>query len=884
MRLRSLHIENFGKLSGTDMIFDRPMTVILRENGWGKSTLAAFIRIMFYGFSGGAKRSGLDNERRRYRPWNAGGAYGGSLTFEIDGHPYRIERIFGSREKEDLFQVFDEVTGKPTDVFTDRIGEEIFRIDAESFSRTVFTAQMDVSTSSTSVIHARIGDKSQTGGDMERYGEVKDRLKKEQDRLTPDRKTGAISKTRERIAELDGILRGRRSTEDALKKLSGGIAECRRRKDEIDLQQKELAETASKMAESGDRMLLFQRYDDLLGAEKRAAQEAERLRKTFAGGIPANAALETMIREAGTLSGAEMTSFAEHLNEAETEEFNRLIRLFHAGIPEEQELDDLVEKSRRMEKMKHWVAEHRLTEEEEKRLAEGSAYFTAALPEEAEIRAAVGAWERLGKIRSEIESSEAARKALREELRRRSGSERRAAAETNNRIRRILGILIFAAGCAAVFLLTDAGASISRVGFGAAAALAGLMLIGLSFGGRKQQAEERESEEEFQELSDRVRTAREDAAKLEKTVRDFFYHCGMAYAPDRVSDDLYEIRSRAQDYRELLKQYKEFRNSGYEETIGDISAELTEYAQRHHMEIPEEGQWTETLVRMGKDAAEYRILSARNAGARKGREEIRERKARVEEYLRTLGIRPSEPYLNQLTDLRDRTRAYDRAESDFREARCAREVFEAEHEGIAKADRSAPVMSGGELGEKNARLEEEEERILAEKRRLESQAEALREELGRLDEAEEERIEETEKLEKLTRRYAVISKTAEYLEKAAERYSARFLDPVSRSFRKYYRLLTGEDGETFRIDSSLCVRVSECGALREEACFSAGIRDMIGLCSRMAMSDAMYPGEKPFLIFDDPFVNLDDEKQERARKFLDTVSAEYQVIILTCHG
>lgn len=37
---------------------------------------------------------------------------------------------------------------------------------------------------------------------------------------------------------------------------------------------------------------------------------------------------------------------------------------------------------------------------------------------------------------------------------------------------------------------------------------------------------------------------------------------------------------------------------------------------------------------------------------------------------------------------------------------------------------------------------------------------------------------------------------------------------------------------------------------------------------RFALVDAMYPGEKPFLILDDPFVNLDDEKLARGRRSL----------------
>ena len=45
MRLVTCHVENFGKLSDLTVSFTDPSGIQLfcEENGWGKSTLAAFI-------------------------------------------------------------------------------------------------------------------------------------------------------------------------------------------------------------------------------------------------------------------------------------------------------------------------------------------------------------------------------------------------------------------------------------------------------------------------------------------------------------------------------------------------------------------------------------------------------------------------------------------------------------------------------------------------------------------------------------------------------------------------------------------------------------------------------------------------------------------------
>ena len=44
MKLISLHIDNFGQFNNFDYVFEDGINQIVEENGWGKSTLAAFIK------------------------------------------------------------------------------------------------------------------------------------------------------------------------------------------------------------------------------------------------------------------------------------------------------------------------------------------------------------------------------------------------------------------------------------------------------------------------------------------------------------------------------------------------------------------------------------------------------------------------------------------------------------------------------------------------------------------------------------------------------------------------------------------------------------------------------------------------------------------------
>ena len=84
MKLEECYIENFGKLHQMKCGLREGMNSLMTENGWGKTTFAAFLKSMFYGM--GSKKPGTkyDNSdyRKNYYPWQ-GGRFGGYVIFSI---------------------------------------------------------------------------------------------------------------------------------------------------------------------------------------------------------------------------------------------------------------------------------------------------------------------------------------------------------------------------------------------------------------------------------------------------------------------------------------------------------------------------------------------------------------------------------------------------------------------------------------------------------------------------------------------------------------------------------------------------------------------------------------------------------------------------------
>jgi uncharacterized protein YhaN len=158
---------------------------------------------------------------------------------------------------------------------------------------------------------------------------------------------------------------------------------------------------------------------------------------------------------------------------------------------------------------------------------------------------------------------------------------------------------------------------------------------------------------------------------------------------------------------------------------------------------------------------------------------------------------------------------------------------------------------------------------------LQAQLEEWEENKIRLDELNEIQSKEQEK-------YNHILKVQEYLAKAKESITNRYAAPILESFSKYYEMITSASAEDFHIDANTNITVTEQGKQRETNTQSSGYRDLIGICLRVALVDAMYKEEAPVLIMDDPFTNLDDEKMKQAKKFLEYIAEKYQVIYFTC--
>jgi len=140
MKLNKIYISAFGGLKDFTLELHDGLNVIYGNNEDGKSTVAAFIKAMFYG-TGRNTKNLADSIRLKYTPWD-NSAMGGRIFFEHDSKKYCLEREFRKSDSTDRVTLTNLDSGKEVDI-GDNIGQQFFGMSAAAFERSLFIGNGD---------------------------------------------------------------------------------------------------------------------------------------------------------------------------------------------------------------------------------------------------------------------------------------------------------------------------------------------------------------------------------------------------------------------------------------------------------------------------------------------------------------------------------------------------------------------------------------------------------------------------------------------------------------------------------------------------------------------------------------------------------------------
>jgi len=146
MIIEKITVKSFGMIKDMTLEFSESINIIEGQNEAGKSTLAAFIKYMLYGFDAEDERDGEIGERVKRLNWEDGTA-SGSMVVRVKDKRYLITRSteraesVGRAAYKEENSIIDLETGTPA-FGKVSAGEVFFGVDKELFENTAFVGQI----------------------------------------------------------------------------------------------------------------------------------------------------------------------------------------------------------------------------------------------------------------------------------------------------------------------------------------------------------------------------------------------------------------------------------------------------------------------------------------------------------------------------------------------------------------------------------------------------------------------------------------------------------------------------------------------------------------------------------------------------------------------
>ena len=890
MKLIHAHIENFGKLQNYDVDFTDGLNEVIYDNGWGKTTLIAFIRVMLYGFENDRKRSELENERKRFLPWQ-GGTYGGSLVFEKDGKLYRIERVFKNGKGDDAFALYDHETNMKSDAFSGKIGEELFKIDRDSFSKTVFIGQQSCATEVTSQINAKIGKVSAQTADMSMYDVAHSTLTAELNRLNPRRTNSDKSKLQNKIAKLESTVGSKERVEESYIRTMDDINECLENISQARTVISNCDRQLEAVTENSELRVKAQEYESKCEELMRAEEAFYPLKKDFPKGVPTNDEMDTLMTLSGQIDSLHEVIDSRSLSNEEAEEYDSLKKRFATGLPSKTQLQDLAETIEEVEKQRFEQQAGALSDDDYRQFEEYKKTFSLGAPKESDMVSLIDERNRQNGLENGLSIERSNYEGGRNRLRvnyAKEAAEKRAEATRKLEVEK-KNAFVFLFGGAVIALLGFVFYFYTEAVMFLLFAIGGLIVSGVGLYNRPKNIMETEDDtverllENNPDLLEKEKKINEkelEVDRIKNERREFFEQYGLDLEMKDDMGYLYKLRDEISKYQSLQNRISANNapEMNYHRLAEPVIAFFDNYGITSNM-----GSLRDDFNQLNNMINRLDHFNDDEEFKKTKRGEIQGNQEQIDIILGNYSL-VSKTSTGDLTALRDKVIAYNKAKENLEKRRTPVEDIENEFDvSLFENLEALEDIDVGKLSTDkkiaNRELTEGTTTLVT----LRDMEDEILSELSEIEDAEEQLEELKEQDKELTWRRDIVEKTAKYLERSKANFLKHYLAPMQNAFNQYYTMLTGEDPEAYELDAELNITVRADGLQRNIGLLSEGYKDLVGLCRRMSMVDAMYEGEKPFLIFDDPFVNYDDKKLEYALNFLDAISQKNQVIYTTCH-
>ncbi len=826
MKLVSLHIDNFGKFNNFDLNFENGLNQFIEKNGWGKSTLTAFIKVMFYGFDNSSKRDMYENEKKRYKPWN-GGVYGGNLTFQVKDKCYTIYRVFETKDKDDTFRLIDYNTRLDSDDYGSDIGYELFKIDSNTFQKTLCIYENNCITESTGDIEALLGDEFSDTEDVNNFDNVIKNMDDKLNALSPTRKTGELHKQKEQIAVIQAELKEIPVLEESIDTTIDYIKNKEKQMQKLTLDKQHIKEELDKASYYNDMQGILKQYD-IYNRQLEDKKQTYNEKLDEFGQLPDIDDVSSNIMYADKALDIYSRLKSLELNQTQ---YKRLYELKEevSGYSHD-ELKQQIDNIKQLDELKSEI---------QRELSIANEYQSQNNQNSQDIK-------------------ENAYKAD-------NYNEHKKTVNKQKKFLMPVGIC-----CGLLFIITGAitGTGVFLIPLGVAIIIAGIIYnkkitdnmrsdsIDNKVNNKKVQYKgKQEKSEHIESIYAHINELKKNYKNKYLMIKEWLKTHNMEFGPDVVyilstaDNRLYEYESLIEQQHNYNNQYKQ---SGIDEYIRNICTFIGEFNDYMSPEL------TYMLSDDNKRLDIMLLIKECN---------------------------------NCLYKMKQNIEIIGHIKKEYDDAYNALSAFESKHNNIdinikqKSGKYSEPVQNMSVLNSQLDDIIEKTEQCNNDISDYTSRLYTYQDKLDELSDKKNMLSELQEDYETRLRNYNNLKLSREYLIKARISFSCKYQVPVNNKFNEYIDICNNvtDAHSKYSLDINNRLLKDEYGQEREIRFFSSGSKDIASLCLRLAFINAMYKEDYPFIIMDDPFVNMDDNIISGAKRLIDILSDSYQIIYFTCH-
>lgn len=842
MKLLKCHIVGFGNWKNKTIDFQDGLTSVCEKNGFGKSSLASFIRAMFYGLERVTK---ANNERKRALPFD-GSPCGGSLDFEWEGNQYSIERSFiGKTPKDDTLICYKN--GIETKELGEIPGNVVFGLDLDSFNRTIFISPTDLEISSSETLNAKMSHFVEGSSDGCDFSSVKESLEELKKKYKPQKNAetkGLLAIETSKINDLE-------MQETNLSNMKAAMPAKYEKLQELD---KNISINQEKNKEAVSHNALIKSWENY-DREKEKIEEKEKeiqqLKEKYPLGMISLTEETSMkgLLEQYKLDG---NSYANlKLSITEKDEYDNLKLRFEEDVPTSSFLN----------KLQELVLAYSNEKSKEP--------LKLSLEESSLIRLFDGR-----KVNVEgLEKRMATYRSLKKEYDKEPDQisvpieQKKISLKTPlilglslfilfSIVAILLGVFIHP-GCYSLFALSVVSLLIPAVYY---------------FNEKKKRAAMPTSENQ---PNLRKKEMGENLTELKINLSSTF----KAFAVDEneLEGSFALFKAKYDSYLKTLQHEKDLNQTNEQNRLSYLAKEKTlqEYFSHYHYKG---NDYANLLMNLSSDTKKYLSYVQKEKQIEEQRKElenkIHEEGEKIKVLVQKYNMGDPNSYLNQLPIDRN---ALQNKEKELTKQKEDLALFK-EKEHLTERPSS---LEGIDLNV----LSKELEKAINDRQTLSSQIEEDERNISSLEDEVSSLSEEKDNLAKLKKDYEIVLKTLKALTDAEESLKRRYISPVENQFKKYSQSLENALGEEIEMDTDFNVSFIRDGKRSGAEYLSSGEMTLCALAYRLAITDNIFEGkEKPFLILDDIFADLDETHIHMAKKFMESLSQNEQILYFTCHS